>query len=481
MDHRTIRQGVKKGMKTKLVFLPLDDRPVNYDYSKYLARIANLELHLPPREWLGNPWRASQHERLVTWVSHEAENADQLIVAIDTLAYGGLVPSRTSPESLQKVLDRLKVLRGIKKNRPDLPILASSVIQRISRANSSEEEKDYWGIYGSTMFRLSYIEHKVSLEEASLVEKKECTILRQEIPDWVYQDYRQRRSRNHAVNQCMVDWLADDLFDYLLLPQDDTADYGWNIAEARALQMRIRVEGLSDKAITYPGADEIGCLLIVSSICHQHNFKPRVWPRYSAVNSPGVITAYEDRPIHELLKAHLAPLGGSIADSLENADLQLFINAPSLVQGEGMYQWLVWRGLDQLQQESPKSVGLYLDKVANEPLYKKTRQEMQTPQRNPEEFVRALLDEIEKGHPVALADVAFVNGADLILGNQLTQHAEIGKLFSYGGWNTAGNTLGTVLAQSVLRLVSLQSGENPLSTQAHLEFLFLRWLDDYYY
>jgi hypothetical protein len=279
----------------------------------------------------------------------------------------------------------------------------------------------------------------------------------------------------------MLEWLADDLFDYLLLPQDDTAYYGWNIAEARALQMRIRVEGLSDRAITYPGADEIGCLLIASSICRLYNFKPRVWPRYSAVNSPGVITAYEDRPFHELLKAHLAPLGGILVDSPENADLHLFINAPSLAQGEGMYQWLVWRGVDQLKQESPQATGLYLEKVVSDPLYKLTRQEMQTPQRNLEEFVRALLDEIEKGHPVALADVAFVNGADLILGNLLTQHAEIGKLFSYGAWNTAGNTLGMVLAHAVLRLVSLKSGDNRLSTQAHLEFLFHRWLDDYYY
>jgi len=137
--------------------------------------------------------------------------------------------------------------------------------------------------------------------------------------------------------------------------------------------------------------------------------------------------------------------------------------------------------LDQLKQESPQAAGLYLDKVANDPLYKMTRQEMQTPQRNPEEFVRALLDEIEKGHTVALADVAFVNGADLILGNLLTHHAEIGKLFSYGAWNTAGNTLGTVIAHAVLRLASLKYSDDRKSTQAHLEFLFLRWLDDYYY
>ncbi len=65
------------------------------------------------------------------------------------------------------------------------------------------------------------------------VEIAECAGLRAQIPNSVYEDYLQGRKRNHAVNRAMLDWLAEGVFDYLLLPQDDTADYGWNIAEAR--------------------------------------------------------------------------------------------------------------------------------------------------------------------------------------------------------------------------------------------------------
>ena len=53
---------------THIVILPLDDRPVNYDYPRLLAAIAGVEVELPPREWLGNPWRGSQHEKLVEWL-----------------------------------------------------------------------------------------------------------------------------------------------------------------------------------------------------------------------------------------------------------------------------------------------------------------------------------------------------------------------------------------------------------------------------
>jgi len=472
-------------MKANIALLPLDDRPVNYDYPSYLARSAGCSLQLPPREWLGNPWRESQHTRLVNWLVQVAASVDAMVLAVDTLAYGGLIPSRTSREPFDQVMEHLSTLRKIKSDRPDLTILASSVIQRISRANSSEEERDYWATYGSAMFRLSFLEHKIALGEANPEEDSEAVKLRKQIPSKVYDDYRQGRSRNHAVNQAMLDWLEEGILDYLLLPQDDTADYGWNIAEARSLQAKIRSRGLGERAITYPGADEIGTLLLASVLCRRAGFKLSVWPRYASVHSPNVITSYEDRPVHELLKAHLAPLDGHISVSAENADLVLFFNAPSLVQGEGMYQWLVWRGLENLKRELPDNMRFFFDQVVGDPVYQNTRREMESPHRNPEEFVRALLAELDTergmGHPVALADVAFVNGSDLILGNLLVKHPEVARLGAYGGWNTAGNTLGTVLAQAAVRVLGLNGEYDERRLQTHLEFLFLRFLDDYYY
>ena len=99
---------------TRIAVLPMDDRPVNYDYPRYLARAAGLEILLPPRVWLGNPWRTSRHADLVGWLVQTAPQADAMVVAIDTLAYGGLIPSRTSAESTVDVLVRLEVLRRLK-------------------------------------------------------------------------------------------------------------------------------------------------------------------------------------------------------------------------------------------------------------------------------------------------------------------------------------------------------------------------------
>ena len=276
----------------------------------------------------------------------------------------------------------------------------------------------------------------------------------------------------------MVEWLEEGVFDYLLLPQDDTADYGWNIVEARNLQALIRARGLTGRAITYPGADEIGCLLLAAYACRQAGFAPRVWPRYSAVAAPSVITAYEDRPIHELLKAHLAPLGGTVAESPQAADLTLFVNAPVKQQGNGDSQWLIRQGLPAVRRQLPVEFHAWFDAFTGSEGFRGTRREMESPHRSPEEFVRALRWALAAGRPVALADVAFVNASDLILGDLLRQDPHVTALAAYGGWNTAGNTLGTVLAQAVIRMLAQRATATPDQLAAHLEFLFLRFLDD---
>jgi hypothetical protein len=456
----------------KIACLPLDDRPVNYDYPHELAALAGFELELPPRAWLGNPWRASRHTDLLDWLEEAAGRSDALLVALDTLGYGGLIPSRTSIESTEQVLARLSILKQLKANHPQLTILAYNVILRISRANSAEEEKGYWAEFGSRMFRLSYLEHKASLGEANPAEEAEQAQLRAQIPVSVYEDYRQGRKRNHAVNRAMLDWLAEGVFDYLLLPQDDTADYGWNISEARSLQSLIRMRGLSDRAITYPGADETASLLLARYACQLAGFTPRVWPHYSSLASVQTVTAYEDRPIHELLKAHLAPLNGCLAESLEQADLLLFLNAPAEAQGAADFQELIARELGD-----PAVTQL----VSQDGIYRLTRREMLTPRRNVEEFVRAIQAALDLHRHVALADVAFVNGADLWLGQRLMQTGLAARLLAYAGWNTAGNTLGTVLSQAVLHLLMLRSRPTPARQAAQLAFLFRRYLDDYFY
>jgi hypothetical protein len=105
---------------------------------------------------------------------------------------------------------------------------------------------------------------------------------------------------------------------------------------------------------------------------------------------------------------------------------------------------------------------------------------MYTVRRDLPEFVRALEADLSGGRDCAVVDVAFVNAGDVALGDLLLSMDRLSQLGAYGGWNTAGNTLGCVLAQAVIRCAH-RAEATPAALAAHVRFLFLRLLEDLLY
>ena len=456
---------------SRVALLPLDDRPVNYDHPWWLGSAAGIDVIRPPREWLGSPFRAAAQERLVEWLRDEASSVDGLIVAIDTLGYGGLIPSRQSTTALEDVVAALEPLRAIRTARPTTPILVFSILMRVNRSNSAEEEKAYCATYGADLFRLSYLDDKVGRGDADKRESTERNQLAAAVPSEVVADYRAGRARNHAINRLMLEWAADGVVDYALIGQDDTAAYGWNIAEARALRRLIDRDGLAARASVYPGTDEVGSLLIAAFTCREANFAPRVWPRYSGVDGAFAVTAYEDRPFGELIKAHLGPLGGSLAGSPDDADLILAVNAPGVAQAEA---WLQPAVRDPGRVSAHEGAGK-IDAAA----LARVDREMTTTRRDVDELARCVAADIAAGRTVAVVDVAFVNGADLAFAGTLLARVPLARLAAYAAWNTAGNSLGSALAQGVVRAITCRVEQPAGVLNAHLGLLFIHLLDDY--
>ena len=86
--------------------------------------------------------------------------------------------------------------------------------------------------------------------------------MRTGVPAAVVQDFLAVRARNYAFNRRMVEGTAEGVFDYLIIPQDDTVDYGWNIAEARRLRRYVGELGAVNRVSIYPGTDETAMLLL---------------------------------------------------------------------------------------------------------------------------------------------------------------------------------------------------------------------------
>lgn len=464
-----------------ILILPLDDRPPNVEFPALLVQAAGFEPILPPKDWLGTPWRAGDVDRLTGWLTENAPRADALVLALDTLGYGGLVNSRRSTDPADVVLRRLETIRAIKRNHPKLTVLGYSILMRVTRGNDAEEEKAYWGTYGARMFRISYLEDRLAMLSGDpAADEAELARLRAEVPADVLTDYLEGRVRNHAVNRAMIEWTAEGVFDYLIIPQDDTMEYGWNIAEARQLRRLARQLGVADRVSVYPGTDETDMLLIARYVAGQAGFRPRVWTRYSSVRAGSVITAYEDRPMEELIKAHLAPLGGIIEDDPAAADVRIYVNSPAEVQGNGFDQIAAEIG-ESGAAHFPAELQAAWDAYRRSDGLRNSLREMHSVQRNVDEFARSLALAVSEGHTCAVVDAAYVNGGDIELGEALRRHVDLAQLAGFGGWNTAGNTLGTVLAHSVIRHLQRVHGATPEAIAAHVRFLFVRFVDDFLY
>lgn len=424
----------------RIAVLPLDDRPVTYDLPARIGAIAGAEVLLPPRALLGNLKRPAERAALGAWLLEACAAADAVVVALDTLGYGGLIPSRRSPDDLAAVMDALTPLRQLKERQPGLPLYAFNVTMRLSDSDVNEEEKAYWDRYGKLIFRWSYHQHrfKAQGEEQDRAIASEA---RRQIPPEILEDYLATRERNFAFNQTMVKWAGAGFFDALLLTQDDTSSFGLNVEEQRQLAQMVTTTMLTDKVLIYPGADEVASVLVARALNRLAERTPALAVSWHPLDGKRVQAMYEDRPLWQTLRGQIRAAGAREVGDPAAADLEIVVNTPAGGQGD-------------------LALGLHLALP-------------DTPPRNLEPVLMALDDAGKR--PLAFADVAYANGADPRLMPELVRRVDPWALRGFAAWNTAGNTFGTLVAAAC---ASLLPGADP---QALARFTTERLADDWLY
>ena len=129
----------------KICVIPIDNRPVCYNLFKDIADIdESLELFIPERKLLGDLTKSADIKGLFEWLK-QVPQVDAMVLSLDTIAYGGLIPSRRCPETFDEIKARVEELKVILKEKHS-QIYAFSSIMRISNNNVNQEEKEYWKI-----------------------------------------------------------------------------------------------------------------------------------------------------------------------------------------------------------------------------------------------------------------------------------------------------------------------------------------------
>ena len=146
----------------RILYVPLDNRPVCLDYVVDTFKTVPVQLAVAPREYLSYQSVPGDTEAIWQWLREQASSTDVMVIAADSLVYGGLVPSRRheiGPDVLNERVDRFRELKEV---NPALQIYLFTTIMRTPRAASGGTEPDYYEIWGPKFFvSLSFLTFKI--------------------------------------------------------------------------------------------------------------------------------------------------------------------------------------------------------------------------------------------------------------------------------------------------------------------------------
>lgn len=394
-----------------IAFIPIDNRPVCYTLAQQIAAIdRDLALFLPPREMLGDLNRSADINGIFNWLK-KLENIDSIVVSLDTIAYGGLIPSRRSSETFEEIKKRMESFFALLREK-NAKVYAFSSIMRISNNNINEEEKEYWSLYGEKIFKYSYELHKNAPD----------TDVKADVPPEIIQDYLKTRQRNFEINKMYLNLSKQGVFETLVFSKDDCAKYGLNVGEAQVLEESIRANALN--ALVKTGADEIPLSLLSRALAGGRVIK--IAPVFTQKDYTNRISKYEDVSVSDSVRGQIELAHCEVAD-VSDADIILVVNNFKQEQGE-LVMGVDVEGFDG---------------------------EIELPQK-----------------PYLIADILNANGADnSFVKKFFEKQIDWDKFLGYAGWNTTGNTLGSALCCAIVKFLANNPDEAAFKKVQAVRFL----------
>ena len=430
----------KKPEVKKILFVPHDSRPISEKQTVEVVEKLGYEVEVPPDNIMGTNESLGKPDELWQWMEANAKNAKAAVISSDTMLYGSLVGSRKHDYSKEKILQRAKRFQSFRKENPKMQIYVFGSIMRTPRSGeaSGHMEPEYYAGYGADIFRYTALKDKEEVSGLSAREKKEIGFLQKLIPEASLNDWLGRRKRNLEANKYLIDLAQKGMFDYLVLGRDDNAPFSQTHMERRNLETYAK--GLtSSKYRSMSGIDEVGMLLLSRAVNADRKETPFVYVRYNIGSGESTVPAYSDEKIGNSIHDAITVAGALQVRQPEQADLVLLVNTNR--NGK------TFEAADYKNDTKEKTVSRY--------------------------FAEIISEHLEKGYPVALADIAYANGADNALMEELRKRGALFRLRSYSGWNTPTNSTGFAIGEGLLARNMKQEDKD--------ELLLVRYLDDWAY
>ena len=420
-----------------ILYVPQDDRPVDYEYTVSTAEAAGYQVLTPPAQYLSGMNFHGSPDKLMAWVNANAGKADAMVLSIDSLVYGGLVDSRKHNLPMETLTARLEKVEALHKSHKNVPIYVFSTVMRSPWAGGKGVEPDYYLTMGSDIYQLASLQAKMDEEGLNPQERNDWFAIMRRVPMEYLQDWYNRRRKNMSINYRLIDDARKGVFTYYSLGHDDNSVSTQSSLESKYLEMA--GTGIPKTVFgSFPGADQLGLLLITRASNDFNNYHPKITVIYPLGGGEKTVPRYDGQAIDKTIASHVEAIGGTMVDN-ERPDLLLAVNTP-------------------LTTSTTESANF-----ENFPIMLQS--------------TRDFLTQIEKAVnldiPVSIVDMAFSNGSDNTLVYGLYQDKMMYRLAAYNGWNTASNSVGYGIAQGVL--------SKYMTADAHRDMLTTQYLDNWAY
>ena len=412
-----------------VLFVPQDDRPVSLQYTVDTAKAAGMTVLTPPQNLISGKTYKGQADQIWNWVEQNAGRADVMVLSTDTLIYGGLVDSRKHNLPLSTLEYRLKRIEALKANYKNTRIYGFGTVMRSPRASGGGTEPSYYADYGPTIFQIAALQDKLDAGTLTQAETQKLMSLQASVPVEYLQDWFSRRQKNMQINKGLIDEARKGVFEYFALGHDDTSQLSQSALEGRYLSQYSKGIPRTQYG-SFPGADQLGLLLMARSRTDESVEKPTFSIIYPLGGAGKTLPGYEDQTIDKTIAEHVEAVGGTMTTAGKPTVL-LAVNTP----------------LSTSTSES--------EAFGNLPMVSQATNA----------FVDRIQQATEQGVTVSVADIAYNNGSDNTLVGAMYKRDILYKIGAYNGWNTASNTI----AQGLLLKSMSPEGHRDMLTQQYLD------------
>lgn len=418
-----------QGGPVKVAYIPIDNRPVNFQRVQWLAESVGLQLCMPDEQLFRSVLDNMQpndsgltygdRQALLEWLKEQEDECDYFIISLDQILSGGLVASRwfsnTDLSFEYEVIDYISQL-----SEKHHVILFDTVMRLASTVNYQGYSLDDYSALREYGIKERALLEGNKLNVENIIKGYEYapngSKLRASVSDEKMKQYLGARARKLRLCDYILRNLADSI-DYCYVGVDDS--YPGNTIQTNEIAY-INTILPKDRSIVYAGTDEFG-MMCIARVCFD---------------------------LYGSAKVNIKFYGGGEDLPGDNYDYESLI--------DNTYKKLVSMGCTVCNDSDALQV-----LIATDAYHSGSSQQAVA-----NDIISAARYNIQHGIPTVVIDPSANNKLRYGL---VDSGIPLTMLLGYSNWNTSGNSLGLALSMGVSRFLYLKNDD--ATEESHVSFV----------